>query len=502
MLDNNSKRNYCPALMWRAVSVIGIIALSVGTATAQDPPFGAQPNAFGIPMTPLARVVSDFSSAAVGAGNRQWQGIDFSVVNPAPANRNQVFPEGVPRRITLEQVKLQQVADTAASNPLVRLGQLSIEAAKQHRLGVQADYYPKISTTVTNLHFTDFLGDVLTVPRPIVGGGQTVPIALFAKDQTIVALTFVQPITPIFQVAQLVKIARADERIAKAKAGVSIAKRASDSRVEEAYFRLLIAQRRMISAQQKLRVVESGPLYASTSLEVARASVQQPGLAEAYKALTTTAAEVKELTASLNRMMGWPEDTELDLVPPEPLVENISLQEVADSPVSANAEVIEAEQTAIKARAASALSKLNYMPTVVAVSGFVYQNAIPLIPNTFGYGGVMVSYNIFDFGKRERGVKEAGAQRDMAEMAVQLTKAKVAAAVKTSYSELERARQVSQVTQKMGSSVAKLMNVSSTSESLEMAAARANVEVEMFEADLAHRQAYARLKALTEPQGN
>ncbi len=501
MIDNHGERNYCPAVTWRAISVIGVIALA-GTAMAQDLPFATQPNALGIPMTPLARVVSDFSSAAAGAVNRQWQGIDFSGVNLVAVDRKQVLPDGIPHRITLEQVKLQQVADTAASNPLVRLGQLSIEAARQHRLGVQADYYPKISATVTNLHFSEFLGEVLTVPRPIAGGGQAVPIPLFGQNQTIVAVTFVQPITPIFQVAQLVKIARADERIAKAKAGVSVAKRASDSQVEEAYFRLLIAQRRMISAQQKLKVVEARPLYASASLELARAPVNEPAFTEANKALMTTAAEVKELTASLNRIMGWPEDTELELVPPEPLVENISLQEIADSPAGANAEVIEAEQTAVKARAASVLSKLSYMPTVAAVSGFVYQTSLLVVPSTFGYGGVMVSYNLFDFGKRERAVKEATAQREMAEMGVQLTKAKVAAAVKTSYSELERTRQISQVTQKMGTSMAKLMNVSSTSESLEVAAARANVEVEMFEADLAHRQAYARLKALTGPQGN
>src|SRR5262245_2946453 len=61
------------------------------------------------------------------------------------------------RRITLEQVK-QQAA--SASNPLARLGQLSVEKAKQHRLGVQADYFPKLSAGFINLHYSDFLGQV------------------------------------------------------------------------------------------------------------------------------------------------------------------------------------------------------------------------------------------------------------------------------------------------------------------------------------------------------
>lgn len=100
------------------------------------------------------------------------------------------------------------------------------------------------------------------------------------------------------------------------------------------------------------------------------------------KALATAGTEVRELTALLNRVMGWPSDTELEMVPPDPLVESISLEEVTDKSAGANPEVVEAEQTAVKARAASVLSKLAYMPTVGAVSGFVYQNAVPLLPNT------------------------------------------------------------------------------------------------------------------------
>jgi hypothetical protein len=318
---------------------------------------------------------------------------------------------------------------------------------------------------------------------------------LLTQNQTLVAVTFVQPITPIFQVHQLVKIARADERIAMAKAGVSLAKNASDAKIQETYFRLLIAQRKLISAKLRLKNTATPSLYASVSSKLVREPDQEPEVI-AVKTLLTTEAEVKELTASLNRVMGWPEDTELEVVPPEPLVENISLQDIADKPVGANPEVIEAEQTAIKARAASMLSKLAYMPTVAATSGFIYQNSVPLLPNTFGYGGVIVSYNLFDFGKREHAVQEARAQLGMAELGVELTKAKVAANLKTSYSELERTRQMSQMTQKIGSSVTQFMNVSSTPESADMIAARANVEIEMFEAELAHRQAYAGLKAL------
>ena len=220
---------------------------------------------------------------------------------------------------------------------------------------------------------------------------------------------------------------------------------------------------------------------------------------EARKAVEAAAARVKELTASLNRLMGWSSDTELELVVPDPLVESISLREVADKPAAANLALVEAEQTVVKSRAAASISKMAYFPTVAAVSGYAFQNVLPAVNSNFGYGGVMASYTLFDFGKREHAVKEAHAQLEMAQAALQLTQAKLAGELKKSYFELERSRQVSLVAQKMGSSTAKLMKVSMSSESLEVRAARADVELEMIEADFAHRQALNRLKALMDP---
>jgi outer membrane protein TolC len=101
---------------------------------------------------------------------------------------------------------------------------------------------------------------------------------------------------------------------------------------------------------------------------------------------------VRELTASLNRALGWPDDTELELAVPEPLVENISLQEVNNKAPAASPALVEAEETVVKARAAHSISKMAYFPAVVAVSGYLFQNALPAVNSNFGYGGVMASY--------------------------------------------------------------------------------------------------------------
>jgi outer membrane protein TolC len=502
MLEKVTTQKQFSAVVRRSAVASVTMVLALGTAVAQDPPFAAPQSTPLTSAIPLGRFGGGLSFATMAsAGGRRWQ------VSGAPAGElaggdaftvgSPVRPHGI-QRITLEQVKQQQFVGPA-TNPLARLGQLSIEAAKQHRLGVEADYYPKLGATVANLHYSQFLGQVISVAHPLRGSTVQRPVPLFSQNMTIAGVTFIQPITPLFQVYQAAQIARADERIALAKAGVSVSKNARDTELEETYFRLLIAQRRLTSAESTLRSTENRPQYASAAIELVRASGQEPELVEAKKAVLTAATEVRELTASLNRVMGWPDDTELELVPPDPLVETISLEEVANKPLAANLDIIEAEQTVVKARAASVLSKLAYVPTVAAVGGFFFQNAIPLVPSNIGYGGVMVSYNLFDFGKRERAVKEASAQLGMAEIAVQLTKAKIASNLKKSYFELERSRQLSLLAQKMGSSLGLLMKVSSTSESTDVKAARAKVEVELLEADLAHRQAFAHLKALMGP---
>jgi outer membrane protein TolC len=467
---------------------VGVLAASVGAA--EGPTVSAQSGVLRTPSTPFGGFHGTLSRAAgMGVGLSPLRVSQVETGDRAGTNTSPERPPEI-RRMTLDQVK-QQIA--SASGLLARLGPISVEKARQHRLGVQADYFPKIGATFVNLHYSDFLGQVITVRRPLMGTVVQAPVPLFSQNQTAVNVSLIQPITPLLQVHQAVQIARADEQIARAKAAAPRA--ANTANIEETYFKLLIAQHHKTSAEWNLRPVEQ-PSPADAAVFV-RATVNELEPAEAKKALVSAVTEVRELTASLNRLMGWPDDTQLELVPPAPLVENISLREVADKLVPAtNQDLVEAEQNVVKARAASVLSKLEYVPSVAAVGGFLFQNVIPLVPSNLGYGGVMVTYNLFDFGKREHAVKEARAQLEMAQIALQLTKAKVSAQLKDSYSELERSRQLSLMAQEMGSSVIRLVNVSSTSESLDLKAARAKVEAEILEADLAHRQAYARLKAL------
>ncbi|HSB29662.1 MAG TPA: hypothetical protein VLE19_17475, partial [Pyrinomonadaceae bacterium] len=98
-------------------------------------------------------------------------------------------------------------------------------------------------------------------------------------------------------------------------------------------------------------------------------------------------------------------------------------------------------------------------------------------------------------GKREHTVKMRNAQVEAAELAVVLTKAKVAASVKTSYLEMDRSRLLSQVSQRM-ISTSQVVNADYHANAPEGREVRASLEAEMFRAELAYREALARLKGL------
>src|SRR5208283_28248 len=345
-----------------------------------------------------------------------------------------------------------------------------------------------------NLHFNKQPGTVAAFTGPL-GNQREVDVNIFKKNQTVVNLSAVQPVTPLMAIHQLVKIARADENIARAKAGMPVAETAS--RVEKTYYDLLVAERELISAKADARKIQGKWLTASSSGITSISTEQEKDMIAAEAAVVVPASKVKELTASLNDMLGLPEGTRLELVAPEPLVEDISLTEVTDKAMAANAEVIEAEQTAVKAHAANKISKMEYGPNVAIVAGYANQTVVSsfLFARPEAYIGVIGTFTVFDFGKREHGVKESKANAEAADLGVSLTKAKVAAAVKSSYYELERSRQFTQLARRMASAT-RIVEASYQPDNPEVESARAKVEADMFRAELEYRQAYARLKSL------
>jgi len=461
----------CVMFGWRGVS-------------AQDAPYQAPPELRSVQPIAAPQVPSYNRDFKINIASFENATFSFRGVQPA-ASSTPGF-EGV-RTLTLEEAQAQAAT---AGNPLARLGELSVEAAKQHRLGAQGDYFPQIGTTLYNMHFNKEPGQVLTGPLT----GNPFLVNIITKNETAFNVSAIQPITPLFAVHQLVKIARADENIARAKAGMPIKEIARQ--VEKNYFDLLVAQRELTSTEAGQKKVQAKWLRASNPGGPGISAEQAAEMAAAEKAVLLASGKVQELTSSLDGLLGYPEGTKLDLVPPAPLTEEISLVEATEKATAANPEVIEAEQTAIKAHAGKTLSKMAYFPVVAIMGGYANQNAVNLVlPRDFGYVGFLATLTVFDGFKREHGVKERSAQAEMADLAVQLTKAKVAAGVKNSYFEMERSRKLSELAHRMVSG-AQVVDASYRSDDPDAKAAWAQMEADEFRAELEYRQAYAKLKAL------
>ncbi len=470
---------------------IGLFVLS-GAVAGQDLPMTSisapapqPPSAFGARLK--TQVMPAYEGRTTDNPQKMSEGyaVTLSVASSQAANT-----PGEVRRITLDQA--QQLA-AGASSPLARLGELQVEAAKQHRLGVQSMYFPNLGSQFEDLHFNKKTAKVLAVQGPL-GNLREFGRDIFAKDSNSVNISAVQPITPLMAIHQLVKIARADENIARAKAGLPVAETAS--KVEKNYFDLLVAEKELVSAEAEAKKIQGKWLTASSSGVGGISAEQERDMVDAEKLVLAPTSKVKELTASLNEMLGLPEGTRLELVPPEPLVENISLTEVTDKALAANPEVVEAEQTALKAHAAAKISKMEYGPSVAVIGGYMNQNLVDyFFPRGTSYIGVVATYTVFDFGKREHGVQESKVNAEAADLGVQLTKAKVAAAVKSSYFELQRSRQYTQLARRMMSAT-RVVEASYQPDNAEVESARAKVEADMYRAELEYRQAYGRLKSL------
>jgi outer membrane protein TolC len=399
----------------------------------------------------------------------------------------------VSRRITLEEA-LQQAAAAAADNPQVRLAQLQVEVAKQNRLGARSGLFPQVGTSFENFHFNKFMGDVIDVRR----GPLDIGLPLLGQNQTFLALTVTQPITPILQLRHLYDISVADERIAMAKAGVAASENAND--VETAFYELLVAQRHLALARMDANSAEKMRVRVASNsaavMPVASVSDEE-AMIVANHAVVTATVKVRELTASLNDLLGWPTDTELEPMLPNLRFAVISPQDATEKALAANPAVIEAAQNVVKAREAVTLQKLSYVPVIAVMGGWAHNGeVVPLLPNDFAFVGIVGTYNIFDFGKREHTIKAASTQAQMAETALELTKAKVAASVKAAYLDLQRSQLRSELAHRLDSAiqVQRTSLAEDTAESI--AAKRIRTETESLQADLDYRQALARLKSL------
>ncbi|MBI3407229.1 MAG: TolC family protein [Planctomycetes bacterium] len=405
-------------------------------------------------------------------------------------------------RITLEEAKQRALSNSK----LLNLAALNVESKEFAIRAARADYFPKVTGSIFYFHFNDDLGTVLT------GGGRTVtgprgrPLVTFPtfsvnaavlnQNSNFTTIGAAQPITDLLKVRQGVKIAQADRGIAQAQLEKGIRDLASG--VEQLYWGLLAVRRIQIGAQEGLRGAE---MLAKTKALEARIA-----LVEACQGLQQVKKQVADLEEQLNDLLDLPRCTIVELVAPAlPELPYSCVDDVIGLALAASPEIREAQQTIGKAEAAVAAGKLDYVPSVALVGGYMNQTAADYMQPNIGYVGVVGTYTFLDWGKRRSVLRERRTFVAMANLKLQQTEdeikqktAKAFREVIDSRNDLKTAQEMVELRTEAAKKAATPDAARDPSALLKASAARMQAEVDLVKADLAYRQAYVQLMALVE----
>jgi outer membrane protein len=401
-------------------------------------------------------------------------------------------PEGTTppaHRLTLEEAKERALA----ANKLLNLASLNAQAKAYAIKAARADYFPKVIGGVLYLHFNDQLGRVLTTQGRTFGPLLTFPptsleAAAFQQNSTFTTINAIQPITDLLKVRQGVKIAQADEQIAKAEQERGI--RGLVSGAEQLYWGLLAARRIQKGAAEGVRgaemLAQTGTLEGRTALVEARQALQQ------------VEKQVADLQEQLNGLVDLPLCTTLDLVePPLPVLAFRCVDEVIGLVLAASPEIKKAQQTIAKAQAGVAAGKLDYVPSIAAFGGYLNQQSMSYVQPNISYLGVVGTYTFVDWGKRRNTVRERQTMANMAALQFQQTEDEVRQKTQKAFREVAEMQQARQTAQEMLELRAEAEKKAGTPPAM-MAAVKARMmaEVDLVKADLAYRQAYVQLMSL------
>ncbi len=397
------------------------------------------------------------------------------------------------------RLTLQEAKERALSNSkLLNLASMNAEAKAYAIKVARSDYFPKVIGGVVYFHFNDDLGKVLTTQGRTISGPRGVPLltfpptavqaAVFQQDSTFTTVNVLQPITDLLKVRQGVKIAQADEQIAKAD--LESGTRRLVSGVEQLFWGLLAAHRIQKGAVEGVRGAE---LVAKTGTLDARTA-----LVEARQALHQVEKQIADLQEQLNGLLDLPLCTILDLVEPSlPIPSFRCVDEVIGLALAASPEIRKAQQTIAKTQAAVAAGKLDYVPSIAAFGGYLNQQAMSYVQPNISYLGVLGTYTFVDWGKRRNTIRERNTLESMATIQLQQTEDEVRQKAQKAFREVTETLQDRTTAQEM-LDLRKEGEKNAAAPMAMMAAIKARMlaEVDFIKADLAYRQAYVQLMSL------
>jgi outer membrane protein TolC len=342
-----------------------------------------------------------------------------------------------------------------AQNRALKIARLKVQEKEHKKAEAKADYFPRIKNESTFLHTTAL--ENIEIPEGAFGslpGAGLVPthdILIDQGNQTFqtIGTGLTQPLTPLIRIRQENRIAASEvlasmDDVKKAENQIAL-------KVHEAYYGILIARLQKQAAEQDNE-------YARTRLRESREGVRdgsalnfdvldsQAGLLQSEQSSLTIDLRLSDLNTELDDLLGLPLGSPLVLGTVE--VANpadLSREELLRVAFAANPEITSAMQTVEQARASVTAAKSAWIPDVAVFARQSYQNGVPFLVRNFGTFGVVLNYDVFDFGKRRAVLGERETQLAEAQENVERLKEAVGVEIQQSVNKVDRTRRMLQV---------------------------------------------------------
>jgi outer membrane protein TolC len=414
-------------------------------------------------------------------------------------------------------VSLDEAVQLACKqNSTVRLAEFKAKEADARLTQARANYFP----VVTNETNASHLGELnsLVIPQGVLGTypsagpipGKPVSIQLGKQDSFLSITSAGQPLTQFFKIHAGVTAARADA--ASAHDDAERARNEVALNVKKLYYGLLSAQRRKQAAELHIAAGEARLAEARNGVEAGavlelKALEGEAQIAAARHALGSLEDSIADMDAEFDDLLGLPLSTEVTLLAPSE--ESAKEAILPDQPVPLETQAVEhnpelaaARQTVQKAHAGVNAARAEFIPEVSAFAEHVYQNGVPLLPESSGVFGLRVDWTLSEFGKRAGQMRERRAQLGEAEENLQHTEERVridtekeVRKLRRSESGLEAARESVAARAEMRRITANQVEVATaTPAALKEAEAQlAEAEAQLFEAEMERAIAEAEL---------
>ncbi len=412
------------------------------------------------------------------------------------------------RRMTLDDA----VALARKQNSVVKLAQLKVKENEKRRDAMRANRLPGISNdsyvayngALQNVYIPKgYLG---TIPQLGPLPGEDLMLIQGERTLGLMMTTISQPVTQLVKIREGTRAAEADIRIADQDR-----RRAENEiglKTQEAFFGVLILDRRIAAARRKLAAAEEArresrdAVETGAALEV-KALEGEARMLEAQNGLLTAEMQVADLRTELNDLLGLPLETTLDLVAPEVAAVDLSaLPVMIAEALQRNPEVQAAQETVVKAGHGVGAARADFLPEIGIFGAYAFQSGVPFLPGNNGTFGARMTWNIFDWGKRAAQVGERELQREQAEENLRRLRNRVSIDVEKARRKVERIQDLVRVAeravavrreaQRIGADQVEL-GLATLLARKQAAAALAEAESQQLEAQLGLRLAQAEL---------